>query len=79
MASKLSVMGGDPCERRSGLVLEYGHTLGHTVEHCATGRISHGEAVGIGMLAAADVACALGWLSEKAALEANPCQCAACC
>ena len=39
-------------------VLNYGHTLGHAIEAASaySGRYTHGEAVAIGMLAAADIA-----------------------
>lgn len=53
---KLLVMADDPKERNRGLALEYGHTIGHAIELAAPGLVSHGEAVGIGMLCAADLA-----------------------
>ena len=39
-------------------VLNYGHTLGHAIEAASaySGRYTHGEAVAIGMIAAADIA-----------------------
>ena len=39
-------------------ILNYGHTLGHAIEAASaySGRYTHGEAVAIGMLAAADIA-----------------------
>lgn len=54
--AKLRVMGSDAREKQRGLVLEYGHTVGHAIELAAPGLLGHGEAVGIGMLVAADVA-----------------------
>ncbi|MDH4101266.1 MAG: 3-dehydroquinate synthase [Nitrospirota bacterium] len=58
---KAEVVGQD--ERESGLraILNYGHTVGHAIE-TATGytRYLHGEAVAIGMIAAARLAVALG-------------------
>jgi len=44
-------------ERDLGLraILNYGHTVGHAVESVSDFRISHGEAVAIGMLAAARI------------------------
>jgi 3-dehydroquinate synthetase len=68
IAAKSSVTRHDAREQRSGLVLEYGHTVGHAVElydHRLRGAagISHGDAVALGMLAAAHISHALGALS----------------
>jgi 3-dehydroquinate synthase len=56
-------------ERESGLrkILNYGHTLGHAVE-TLTGyeRYKHGEAVAIGMMAAARLSHAMGLLASDA-------------
>jgi 3-dehydroquinate synthase len=43
-------------------ILNYGHTLGHAIEAASaySGRYNHGEAVAIGMLAAADMALMAG-------------------
>ncbi|MEJ5867249.1 iron-containing alcohol dehydrogenase [Pseudokineococcus sp. 5B2Z-1] len=56
----------DPHERTEALVFEYGHTVGHAVELASRGALSHGAAVGWGMLAAADVAARLGLLDDAA-------------
>lgn len=68
--AKTSVTVNDAREQRSGLVLEYGHTVGHAVEladHRRRGNdgVSHGEAIAFGMLVAATIAHARGWLSEE--------------
>lgn len=67
--AKTSVTANDAREQRSGLVLEYGHTVGHAVEladHRRRGNdgVSHGEAIAFGMLVAATIAHGRGWLSE---------------
>jgi 3-dehydroquinate synthase len=72
LAAKLKVMAGDKHEKRRGLVLEYGHTVGHAIElahqhRCPESAINHGEAVGLGMLVAAQVAADLGALDRQAA------------
>lgn len=54
-------------EKESGLraILNYGHTIGHAVESATGYRVvNHGEAVGIGMVAAGKLAVALGLWSE---------------
>lgn len=61
LAAKLEIMALDKHEKSRGLVLEYGHTIGHAIElaDCTRDdieRISHGEAVGVGMVGAAQIA-----------------------
>ncbi|MBU4488895.1 MAG: 3-dehydroquinate synthase [Candidatus Omnitrophica bacterium] len=53
--------------------LNYGHTIGHAIESASgyTGLYNHGEAVAIGMLAAANISNKLGMLSEKDASSIN--------
>lgn len=63
--AKTSVMRADPYEKGDALVLEYGHTIGHAVELLSEGRMTHGLAVGVGMLAAARVARLLGVLDAE--------------
>ena len=56
-------------EERSGLraILNFGHTFAHGIEAaCAYRAISHGEAVGLGMLAAGRLACEVGMFSHDA-------------
>jgi 3-dehydroquinate synthase len=60
-AAKAKVVMAD--EREGGLraILNYGHTLGHAVETlCGYGTYLHGEAVGLGMLAAGEISLAMG-------------------
>lgn len=64
LLAKQKVMKADKCERKEALVFEYGHTVGHAIELAAQGRVPHGEAVGLGMIVAAEVASRLGRLSE---------------
>jgi 3-dehydroquinate synthase len=55
-------------EREGGLraILNYGHTIGHVIEAlCGYGTYLHGEAVGLGMVAAGELAVAMGlWSSQ---------------
>lgn len=62
--AKCAVMRQDPREEADGLVLEYGHTVGHAAELVTHGRLRHGYGVGLGMLAAARVARELGLLDR---------------
>jgi 3-dehydroquinate synthase len=60
-SAKAQVVAAD--EREGGLraILNYGHTLGHTVETLSGyGTYLHGEAVGLGMLAAGEISLAMG-------------------
>ena len=63
-AVKVAVVSADEREQGQRIILNYGHTLGHALE-AATGYgvLLHGEAVAIGMHAAARIAEALGVLS----------------
>jgi 3-dehydroquinate synthetase len=67
--SKLAILRQDPTERRSSVILEYGHTFGHAIEWLAAGRLFHGEAVSIGMCLAAELSHALGFMDEAFLLE----------
>ncbi len=66
-AVKVAVVNQDEQERGLRMILNYGHTLGHALE-AATGygTLLHGEAVAIGMHAAAGIAVALGLLDPAA-------------
>ncbi len=62
-------------EREAGLraILNYGHTIGHAIETLTHYRLfNHGEAVGLGMIAAAELAVELGyWSREDADRQAS--------
>jgi 3-dehydroquinate synthase len=60
VALKRDLLLSDPKEHREGVVLQYGHTFGHPVEHLSGYRLYHGESVAIGMMVAARVARLLG-------------------
>lgn len=53
MAVKVHVIQIDPYEQGFRAALNLGHTLGHAIEQASGYRIRHGEAVSIGMVAAA--------------------------
>jgi len=60
MAVKIRLVQEDPYERGMRAALNLGHTLGHAVELCSNYRLRHGEAVAIGMVAAARLSEHLG-------------------
>jgi len=65
---KAAVVGKDEFDDRGfRIVLNYGHTIGHAIEAAArfSKRYNHGEAVAIGMIAAADVSNRLKMLKAR--------------
>lgn len=70
MAAKARVVSRDVRERGLREILNFGHTFGHAVE-AATGykKFLHGEAVGLGMIAAARLANWLGLLKTDEAIR----------
>jgi 3-dehydroquinate synthase len=65
-AAKARVVAADEHEGGLRAILNYGHTLGHAVETlCGYGTWLHGEAVGLGMLAAGEIAVAMDLWSRQ--------------
>ncbi|CAM3389342.1 3-dehydroquinate synthase [Halomonas lysinitropha] len=63
---KAQIVAEDETEQNVRALLNLGHTFGHAIEaHQGYGNWLHGEAVGAGMLMAAELSCRLGWLSDK--------------
>lgn len=67
--AKQIVMKYDKFEKKQALILEYGHTIGHAIElidsQTRDDSISHGEAVGIGMLVEGEISYQMGYLNRK--------------
>ena len=64
-ACKADVVGQDETETGIRAILNFGHTFGHAIEsHQGYGAWLHGEAVGTGMLMAADYGCRTGKISR---------------
>lgn len=62
---KASIVAGDEHDRGSRAFLNYGHTFAHAIElKAGYGQIRHGEAVAIGMVAAAYLALEMGRIDE---------------
>lgn len=57
---KGDVVSGDLRDRGGRMVLNLGHTVGHALESGSDYRLTHGEAVGLGMIAEAAMAVKLG-------------------
>jgi 3-dehydroquinate synthase len=63
---KSSVVAKDETEQGLRAILNYGHTFGHAIETTmGYGEWLHGEAVGAGMVMAADLSQMLGYISES--------------
>jgi 3-dehydroquinate synthase len=63
---KAGIVAEDEHEHGRRALLNLGHTFGHAIETAAGyGAWLHGEAVGAGMLMAADLSARLGWLGSK--------------
>ena len=52
-------------------ILNYGHTVGHAIESASDFKVEHGEAVTIGMLAAAKISNKMGILDKTELLKLN--------
>jgi len=57
---KTELIERDPREKHEGLILVYGHTIGHALEIAGDHTLTHGEAISIGMVAAAMISVELG-------------------
>jgi 3-dehydroquinate synthase len=65
---KASVVEADPMEKNQRRMLNYGHTVGHSVEAAGGFELLHGEAVAIGIMAAGLIENEMG-LSEPERLD----------
>lgn len=65
IAVKAGVVSEDFTEQGRREMLNYGHTLGHAIEHAERYKWRHGAAISIGMVFAAELAHLTGRLSEQ--------------
>ena len=65
IAIKARVVGEDFTEQGLREILNYGHTLGHAIEHAERYQWRHGAAVSVGMVFAAELARLSGRLSDE--------------
>lgn len=61
-ALKAEIVALDEREANVRAILNYGHTIGHAIEHLLGYELRHGECVALGMLVENEIACARGWL-----------------
>ncbi len=61
---KSDIVSEDLLENGSRMLLNLGHTVGHVLESASEFRLSHGEAVGLGMIAEAAIAVRFGGNSD---------------
>jgi 3-dehydroquinate synthase len=67
VAVKARLVEADERDAGARRALNYGHTVGHALEsHLGNDLLRHGEAVAIGMVVAARIACARGLVGERA-------------
>ncbi len=64
-ALKGKLVAADERETAGRKLLNFGHTIGHAVEHTSGYRVTHGEAVAIGMAAEARISCAMGMIDGR--------------
>ncbi|PIR21028.1 MAG: 3-dehydroquinate synthase [Deltaproteobacteria bacterium CG11_big_fil_rev_8_21_14_0_20_47_16] len=62
---KAAVVQRDEKESGERMTLNFGHTIGHAVEHLSNYKVMHGAAVAMGILLEAKIAEMLGLLSEQ--------------
>ncbi len=66
VAIKMEVVNTDLHEGNRREILNFGHTIGHAIEHASNYTMSHGEAVAIGLLYESRLSYTMGHLSEQA-------------
>ena len=66
---KQDVVISDPFEQGRRAILNLGHTFGHAIEQVSGYRLRHGEAVAIGLVAAANLSARLGFCASELQTE----------
>ncbi len=62
---KRDVVARDEFDKGDRQLLNFGHTMAHSIEKCSNFEISHGSAVATGMVIAARASAAMGWSNEN--------------
>ena len=73
VAVKVAIVAQDPFERGRRAVLNLGHTFGHAFEVCSGYRLRHGEAVAVGLVAAAELGVQLAMTSAALPTQIEAC------
>ncbi len=68
---KAAVVAQDEREHGLRAVLNYGHTVGHAIEHLLGYELRHGECVGLGMIVAGELSCRQAGLARASAGRIN--------
>ncbi len=68
---KASIVAEDEKEKGLRKILNYGHTIGHAIESALNYKISHGNAIAVGMSYAAKLSAKLGFLHEGSVIRQN--------
>jgi 3-dehydroquinate synthase len=68
---KAGIVAEDEKEKGMRMLLNYGHTIGHAIESALNYRISHGQAISIGMSYAAKLSSKKGFLHEGSVIRQN--------
>lgn len=66
---KRDVVAKDEFDKGERQLLNFGHTIAHSIEKCSSFEVSHGSAVAIGMVIAAKASAKLGWSEEDCTQE----------
>ena len=66
---KRDVVARDEFDKGDRQLLNFGHTMAHSIEKCSNFEISHGSAVAIGMVISAKASAKLGWSDEDCTAE----------
>jgi 3-dehydroquinate synthase len=62
---KAGIVARDERERDLRAILNFGHTIGHALEHALAFELRHGECVALGMLAENEISRRRGWLAAE--------------
>jgi 3-dehydroquinate synthase len=68
---KAGIVEKDEKERKSRKILNYGHTIGHAIETGENYNITHGEAIGMGMIYEGKISEKIGLLDKKSLERQN--------